>query len=415
MLSRSTSYTAGPFLRPESLENPLLRGERRYSSSRGHHRPVVTSRPASTASSTVSPAVGEDLASELARADPEEPEEPEVLFLGGISRPRFWLIFSTVLALNFISSFDGTIMASSHPVITSYFHSSNSASWLSTAFLLTSTAFQPLLGSLSNSVGRKAPYMITMAIFAAATLWCALARSMTGFIAARAACGLGAGGIMTLGSIIVSDMVPIERRGAYQSYLNMVYGAAATLGAALGGFMADHLGWRWEFGMQVPALLLCVAVSAFTIPEDLGLLPGKRETVLEALRHFDLLGSFFLMASVTFLILGLNLGGNILPWSHPFVVASLVIFAVGFPAFLWTESRATHPIMPLYLIGRSPHANMIFSNAIAAFMMNAIIFNMPLYFQAVLLTTATTSGLCLMGQSQALFYLYFSFPPPSDH
>ncbi|KAK7733028.1 hypothetical protein SLS53_008357 [Cytospora paraplurivora] len=401
MLSRSTSYTAGPFLRPESLENPLLRGERKYSSSKGHHRPVVSSRPASIASSIVSSAVGDDLASELGRAGHEE---PEVLFLGGISRSRFWLIFSTVLALNFISSFDGTIMASSHPVITSYFHSSNSASWLSTAFLLTSTAFQPLLGSLSNSVGRKTPYMITMIIFAAATLWCALAQSMTSFIAARAACGLGAGGIMTLGSIIVSDIVPIERRGAYQSYLNMVYGVASTLGAALGGFMADYLGWRWEFGMQVPALLLCVVVSAFTIPDDLGLLSSKKETVLEALKHFDLLGSFLMMTSVTFFILGVNLGGNILPWSHPFVIASLIVFAVGFPAFLWTESRATHPIMPLYLIGRSPHSNMIFSNAIAAFMMNAIIFNMPLYFQAVLLTTATTSGLSLMATGFLITY-----------
>ena len=62
---------------------------------------------------------------------------------------------------------------------------------------------------------------------------------------ARAACGVGAGGIMTLGSIIVSDLVPIERRGAYQSYLNIVYGIGSTLGAALGGFMADYLGWRW--------------------------------------------------------------------------------------------------------------------------------------------------------------------------
>ncbi len=110
----------------------------------------------------------------------------------------------------FVACFDSTIMASSHPVITSYFGSSNSASWLSTAFLLTSTAFQPLLGGLSDAVGRKGPYLITMAIFLLATLWCTLAGSMTSFILARAACGLGAGGMMTLGSIIISDLVPIE-------------------------------------------------------------------------------------------------------------------------------------------------------------------------------------------------------------
>lgn len=385
LLSKSTSYTGGPFLGPESSETPLLRGDRKYSSV--SRRPALSRQP-----SCQSDAVDDVLAGELERAGITT-ESP---FLNGLSASHFWLIFSNVLALNFISNFDGTLMASSHPVITSYFHSSNSASWLSTAFLLTSTAFQPLLGSLSDSIGRKTPYILTMFIFALATLWCALAQSMTSFIIARAVCGVGAGGVMTLGSIIVSDLVPIERRGAYQSYINMVYGVGSTLGAALGGFMADYLGWRWEFGIQVPPLLLCVGISALTIPADLGLESRKRETVVQALKSFDFKGSILLIMAIASLILGLNLGGNVLPWSHPIVIASLVIFAVSFPAFIWVESFVTKPIMPLYLIRRSPHANMIFSNALAAFMMNAIIFNMPLFFQAVLLTTATTSGLCLM-------------------
>lgn len=237
LLSHSTSYTGGPLLGPESSETPLLRGDRKYSSGTSR-RPGAFPRPSSPFSND---AVDDDLAGELERAA----SAGESLFLNGLSSSHFWMIFSNVLALNFISNFDGTLMASSHPVITSYFNSSNSASWLSTAFLLTSTAFQPLLGSLSDSLGRKTPYVFTMFVFALATLWCALAQSMTSFIIARAVCGVGAGGVMTLGSIIVSDLVPIERRGAYQSYINMVYGLGSTLGAALGGFMADYLGWRW--------------------------------------------------------------------------------------------------------------------------------------------------------------------------
>lgn len=101
-------------------------------------------------------------------------------------------------------------MASSHPVITSYFGSSNSASWLSTSFLLTSTAFQPLLGGLSDAVGRKIPYMVCMFLFLVSTVWCTLAGSMKSFILARAMCGLGAGGMIALSSIIISDLVPIE-------------------------------------------------------------------------------------------------------------------------------------------------------------------------------------------------------------
>ncbi|KAL2158603.1 hypothetical protein VTH06DRAFT_4085 [Thermothelomyces fergusii] len=320
-------------------------------------------------------------------------------YLGGVSVTRFWLLFLQVNASYFIGCFDSTIMASSHPVITSYFGSSNSASWLSTAFLLTSTSFQPVLGGLSDAVGRKGPYVITTVVFLLATLWCALAQSMTSFILARALCGLGAGGVMTLGSIIVSDVVPIEIRGAFQSYINITYGLASMSGAALGGAMADYLGWRWEFGVQVPVILLCLIVAVLVVPSDLGLGGREKQTLREAMRTFDFKGSVLLSSSVTFLILGLSLGGNILPWSHPFVIGSLVVFALFFPLFLFVEKHVAKPIMPLHLVLKSPHANLIYSNHIGAFISNATLFNVPLYFQGVLLTSATTSGFRLVVSS----------------
>ncbi|PNP52172.1 hypothetical protein THARTR1_07381 [Trichoderma harzianum] len=312
-----------------------------------------------------------------------------LIFLGESSPTRFWLIFSQILAAQFIASFDSTLMASSHPVITSHFNAANSASWLSTAFLLTSTAFQPLLGRLSDAMGRKPLFVMSLAIFALATLWCGLAGSIESFVAARAVCGLGAGGAMTLGSILTSDLVPIE-----YSYVNMSFGTGAALGAALGGAMAEALGWRWEFGVQIPPLLLCIAVVVVVIPDDIGL-KGPRKGFREALGEFDFKGSALLTVSTTSAILGLNFGGNIYPWTHPLVIASLSIAAISFPTFLWIESRVHLPIMPLRLIRHSPRANLIFANFIAAFLSNCIFFNIPLYFQAVLLSSATSSGLRL--------------------
>ncbi|KAI0175736.1 MFS general substrate transporter [Hypoxylon sp. FL1284] len=354
------SFTSGASgLAPESLESAMLRGRRSRSTMR--RRPSM--------------------------------EAPTYLI--DTDRRRFWIVFASIMMTHFIACFDGTIMASSHPVITSYFRSSNSASWLSTAFLLTSTAFQPVVGRLSDTLGRKPPYLATVAVFAVATVWCALATSMTGFILARAVCGLGAGGSLGMGSIIISDLVPIERRGSYQSYVNVVYGLASASGAALGGLMADKLGWRWEFGIQVFPIVLCLVVAFFGIPRELGL-QDKHQSFAQAMKKFDFKGSVLLTTSTTFLILGLNLGGNVLPWSHPFVIVSLVIFGVCFPTCLYVESKHERPIMPLVLLHQSPRANIIFSNFIASFLLNAILFNTPLFFQAVLLTSATTSGLYLV-------------------
>ncbi|KAK4448092.1 hypothetical protein QBC34DRAFT_408122 [Podospora aff. communis PSN243] len=410
MLSRSLPTNA-PLLEPESFEHSMLRNTlRRTSRNRSHDGRRQCSRGGSVASRHAlrRPSLTKEDPMPSSEETPLLPSSSSVTstssnyaplntpYLSGVSPGRFWALFLSCILAFFVACFDSTIMASSHPVITSYFGSSNSASWLSTSFLLTSTAFQPLLGGLSDAVGRKVPYLVTLSIFFVATLWCTLAGSMTSFILARALCGLGAGGMMALSSIIISDLVPIEIRGPFQSYMNITYGAGAMLGAALGGVMADYLGWRWEFGVQLPLILASIVMAGITIPSDLGLYGKEHQGAWESMKKFDYAGSFLMSTSITFLILGLTLGGNILPWSHPFVLASLAIFSVFFPLFLYVESRAVKPIMPIHLVCHSPHMNLIFSNHIASFLANATLFNVPLFFQAVLLTTATTSGLRLI-------------------
>jgi MFS family permease len=315
-------------------------------------------------------------------------------FLHGVSDSQFWSCFTGITLAYFVACFDSTLMASSHPVITSYFDASNSASWLSTSFLLTSTAFQPMFGRISDTFGRKIPFLFSLVSFLIGTLWCALAQSIIQFILARAICGLGAGGALAMGAIIMSDLLPLETRGGYLACLNLAYGVGSSLGAALGGFLAETLGWRWEFGIQVPAILLCVVVAYFTTPADLGPMLCKKtsQTFFQTVLGFDLAGSALLTSSVTFLILALNLGGNILPWAHPFIIISFILFFVLGTGLIYVERHAAKPVMPLHMLFHVPRGNLIFSNFLSCMTMNTILFNIPLYFQAVMLDSPTRSG-----------------------
>ncbi|KAL1967996.1 hypothetical protein VTN77DRAFT_2413 [Rasamsonia byssochlamydoides] len=317
---------------------------------------------------------------------------------------RFWLIFGGILLGYVIGFFDSTLMASSHPVITSHFHASNSASWLSTAFLLTSTALLPLFGRISDTFGRKPVYIFSIVVFFLTTAWCALAQSIGSFIAARAFCGLGAGGVFSMGAIICSDIVRLEYRGVYQSYINLVLGVGGCLGLAGGGFICDQLGWRGAFGIQLPFIFVYLLVAWWTTPADLGLTTSKSErmTVRQLIGLVDLTGAFILTVGVAALIMGINLGGNVLSWGHPLVISSLIVACVLAVVFPWYERNVERPVMPVELLSKKPHANIIFGNFFGAMSINTIFFNVPLFFQAVKLESATVSGIRLVAATIAV-------------
>jgi MFS family permease len=359
------------------------------------HREQVISQSPPQSPLTKPPSKPDDIAESSAESiDAGTIVENPPKFLYGISDSQFWACFTGIVLAYFVACFDSTLMASSHPVITSYFDASNAASWLSTSFLLTSTAFQPMFGRISDTFGRKIPFLFSLIAFLLGTLCCAIAQTIVQFIVARAVCGLGAGGALAMGSIIMSDLVPLETRGSYLAFLNLSYGVGSSLGAALGGFLAETFGWRWEFGIQVPVVLLCVVVAYFTTPSELGPMLSKEtsQTFFQTVLGFDLAGSALLTSSVTFLILALNLGGNILPWTHPFIITSILLFFVLGTALIYVEERADKAVMPLHMLFQIPRGNIIFSNFLSCMTMNTILFNIPLFFQAVMLDSPTRSG-----------------------
>ncbi|KIW44347.1 uncharacterized protein PV06_05361 [Exophiala oligosperma] len=325
-------------------------------------------------------------------------EKPSNTHFRNIPRPRFIVLFLSIMFGCTIAFFDSTLMASAHPVITSYFHASNAASWLSTVFYLSSTVFQPLYGRVSDTIGRRPVVFFAASMFLASTAWCGFAGTIGSFIAARAVCGLGAGGVMSMSSILTSDVVKIEYRGIYQSYFNMSWGLGNGLGAVLGGLLCDKLGWRAAFYVQLPFIFTYAILTLVFCPSDLGpnLAKTQGKSIRQAFKTFDTLGAITLTTTVTCLILGVNLGGNVFTWTHPLVITSLVLFVVAAVSLYFVERKAQLPMLPLKFLSTRPMGNLMWMNFFGAIVTNTVLFNVPLYLQAVKQSSPTASGLNLL-------------------
>jgi hypothetical protein len=203
---------------------------------------------------------------------------------------------------------------------------------------------------------------------------------------------------------MTNDLVKIEYRGTYQAYINLFFGLGSSCGAAFGGFLCDTIGWRWTFGIQIPPVLLILLFGFINVPSNLGpqLAQHTDESWYRTITGFDLKGSFLLTIATGSLILGLNLGGNVFSWTHPLVIASLVISIIAATFLVRVEKQARRPVMPLKFLSRPPRSNLVFSNFFAQIGINTVIFNAPLYFQAVKLDSASMSGFRLAAPSGLL-------------
>lgn len=143
---------------------------------------------------------------------------------------------------------------------------------------------------------------------------------------------------------------------------NGIFGLGAICGASLGGSIADKIGWRWCFLLQIPVSIFALVVGALAVKNQPGggtfsLNDGMRA----AWKRVDFSGAVVLVLAISVQLVGLSLGGNELPWSSPWVVGSLAASFVLFAAFLAIESRTSAiPMIPLRLLkGRLPVATQI--------------------------------------------------------
>ncbi|KAL1880979.1 hypothetical protein Plec18167_003519 [Paecilomyces lecythidis] len=304
----------------------------------------------------------------------------------------------------FLSAADQTIIVASYGKIGSDLKALNLTSWIATSYFLTLTSFQPLYGKLSDIFGRKTCLLYAYAIFGTGCLCCGLARNINELIAARVFQGIGGGGMTTVVSILMSDIVPLRDRGVWQGVINIIYATGSGTGAPLGGILADYIGWRWAFLAQVPLCILAFIAVSIMLK-----VPARDKTDWKTkLRRIDFLGAVVLVGAVLGFLVGLDRGSNV-SWKLPITIISLSVSIALFALFVIVEVYvAAEPFAPGHIIFDRSLFACYACNFFSFGGWLAALFYLPLYFQAMDGVSATRAGIRLLpsivaGVSGSLF------------
>lgn len=309
-----------------------------------------------------------------------------------MSKTKLYFILGTSYVGVFLGAVDGTIFATLSGQISSEFKSLSLMSWLATAYLIANAAFQPISGRMTDLFGRGPGLVFSNIMFAAGNLICGLAQTGEIMILGRVVAGIGGGGLMSISTFLGSDLIPLRQRGVFQGIGNVAYGSGAMLGGVFGGFINDKtaLGWRLAFLVQVPVVLISAALCFALIR-----IPPKVSN-RSLISRIDFTGVALTISFLVLLLLGLNAGGNLVPWSHPLVLTTIPLSIVMFLGFIWWESRTPQPVIPVRLLVERTILTACFTNLFCSMAIFMVIFYIPLYLQVLGYTTAD-AGLRLIG------------------
>ncbi|KAJ9105695.1 hypothetical protein QFC19_003469 [Naganishia cerealis] len=310
--------------------------------------------------------------------------------------PRFKL-YTVILSLfmaAFLAALDTTVVTTLLTVIASDLNAIANISWIATAYLLSCAAFQPLFGKLSDIFGRKILLLLCCFFFAVGCLIC-VTDSLAMLVLGRFITGWGGSGLTTLGTITLSDLIPLRDRGLYQGMANIFFGLGAAFGGIFGGIVADWLGWRYVFLLQTP-LAGAVGLALWwnlQLPEGSPGL-GAKGDIRDKLKRVDFQGSFFLVSALMCIMAAASFGGDVLAYSLPYFIGLCVVSLVFLAAFVYTELYVSdEPILPIELLTERTILSSSLTNWFVTMGVFANLFYVPVFFTSVMGYSATQSGM----------------------
>ena len=282
------------------------------------------------------PLFGGDPPPPIAR-DPEELSNTQLIVILG----------STYLGI-ILAALDGTMVATLTASISASYNSLQQLAWLASAYYIANSVLQPLSGKLTDIYGRRAGLIFCNVLFCAGNLICGLGQSEATIILGRVVAGLGGGGLNAIPLFITNDLVPLRRRGVWQGFNNICFGVGSGLGGIFGGWLNDTLGWRSAFLILVPLTIVSGLLAAIFV--KLPIKETSSEGPDDKWKRVDVVGSLILVTAIILLLVGLNSGGNTVPWNHPLIFVSIALSLICFVVFGYVETVAVEPVIPVRLL-----------------------------------------------------------------
>jgi EmrB/QacA subfamily drug resistance transporter len=314
----------------------------------------------------------------------EEYEQPRY------SRRDTLLTMVGVLIVMLLASLDQTIVSTAMPRVIADLQGFDRYTWVSTAYLLTSTVMVPIYGKLSDLFGRKPIFLFGVIVFLIGSALSGASQSMNELIAFRAFQGIGAGALMPIAIAIVGDLFTPRERGKWQGLTGGVWGLSAIIGPTLGGWITQNASWRWVFYVNLPIGIVAMLVLIFLMPT----LRGKAKNI-----SIDYIGAALLVLGTVPLLLGFTWAGTQYDWLSPQIIGLFVGAVIALTAFIvyeaWLERRGGQPIIEPGLFKNSVFSVSTLVTMIFGMGLFGSIFFIPLFVQGVIGTSATNSGLIL--------------------
>src|SRR6266581_6188315 len=260
-----------------------------------------------------------DLTSERPDIVVEDYEQPRY------SRRETILTMAGVLMVMLLASLDQTIVSTAMPRVIADLQGFDRYTWVSTAYLLTSTVMVPIYGKLSDLFGRKPIFLFGVVVFLIGSALSGASQTMNQLIGFRALQGIGAGALMPIAIAIVGDLFTPRERGKWQGLTGAVWGLSAIIGPTTGGWITENVSWRWAFYVNLPVGIAALLVLIF-------LMPTLRSKVKQV--SIDYVGAALLIAGSVPLLLGFSWAGTQYDWISPQIIGLFAVAVVAITAFV---------------------------------------------------------------------------------